>query len=133
MTDTGRTNSRRTGAYTPADPALIAKFQRLLTGKQKGYAGTAWKELARVASEHYEPICSSCGELATRWGCESCEEVERRYDAAAEGDQAVRLSDYDEGRCPASDGTYGCTRDEGHVGQHVAEGTSRVLAVWVSS
>ena len=120
-------------AYTPADPALVAKFQRLLTGKQKGYAGTAWQELARVASEHYEPICSSCGDLATRWGCENCEGTERRYDAAAMGDPAVRLLDDDKARCMASDGTYGCTRDEKHVGQHVAEGTSRVLAVWVSS
>ena len=27
---------------------------------------------------------------------------------------------------------FGCTREIGHAGQHVAEGTTRVLVVWAS-
>lgn len=37
------------------DPVLVEKFRRLLTGEEKGYAPTAWQELARVAAEHYTP------------------------------------------------------------------------------
>lgn len=51
---------------------LVEKFRRLLCGEEKGYAEHAWQELAQVASDHYEPICTSCGDMATRWGCEEC-------------------------------------------------------------
>lgn len=39
---------------TTADPVLVERFRKLLTGEEKGYAPTSWQELARVAAEHYD-------------------------------------------------------------------------------
>lgn len=38
-----------------ADPVLVEKFRRLLSGEEKGYAQRPWDELGRVAAEHYAP------------------------------------------------------------------------------
>jgi hypothetical protein len=87
-------------------------------------------DLPDTDSEVTCPLCIAAGEaLEDAAGGPETVDIRALWDAAVVGDF---LPQHDAFPCLSwtGDGRWGCTRAARHVGQHVATGRGRVLAVW---